>query len=738
MGKTCISHTMPRFAAYYVELNITTLMGYSGVVIREFQNKGFSEIHEISDDDFDIVWKYFLKRNQKGPSALVSKLREYLRCKKIIKPCRVVKTPAFKEWKAFEKYLQHVVGLEKSTISSYHLYLRQFWTFIGLNENKNAVQQLKIETIDAFLIQGCNHFSRYMKRYIIGHLRRYLSYLYFNKRISSPLHKMLYGPKIYKKEKLPKALPWKTVMQLCSSIDRTTQLGKRDYAIMMLGTNYGLRDKEIAGLLLDDINWREKSIKIRQPKTKNEIRHPLTDAVACALIDYLQNGRPMNLRSRHVFLRKLAPHNPFRHNIITDTLKRAVKHSGLQVPFKNAHCLRHSFAMYMIAKQKSIKVIGDLLGHHNPDSTATYIRLAVDDMRCVPLDYPQPPRTWVNRPSINIKNIPRRRDYLPQKLNWEFTSFLAVQIKKYITLKNSFGIVFRNQERALRLFDHFLKNSTANKIVNQEIFDNWICSLDNISAATRALRIHSVINFFKYLRREQSDCFCLDASMYIAMSRKRIAHILTPEEVGKILVETQSLFINHNEYQYKPMVVRMAIAIAYTCGLRISEACNIKREDIDLNNETLLISKTKFHKQRVIPLAKSVVSELKNYFITLNGHGIIFTPDMPVFLSYARCIENRPVDGSTIRNNFKKLCALLGIVTKSGYLPRFHDLRHSLAVNSLIKAYEQKLDLNAFLPLLSSYMGHVSINNTSYYLSLVEPLRIAVNDKFEKTYGNLG
>jgi integrase/recombinase XerD len=102
----------------------------------------------------------------------------------------------------------------------------------------------------------------------------------------------LYPPRVYREEKLPKALPWETVKACLHSIDRTTPSGIRDYAIFLPIATYGLRGCDIVALTLDDVAWRARCIRIQQRKTGRLLSLPLTDEVAAALLEYLRRGLP--------------------------------------------------------------------------------------------------------------------------------------------------------------------------------------------------------------------------------------------------------------------------------------------------------------------------------------------------------------------------------------------------------------------------------------------------------------
>jgi integrase len=164
-------------------------------------------------------------------------------------------------------------------------------------------------------------------------------------------------------------------------------MGRRDYAMLLLVTTYGLRSGEVVGLRLEDIEWRADRLRVRRPKVHAPLVLPLTSEVGAALLDYLQNGRPKE-PYREVFLRVRAPVAPLKRTALTQALRGWVRRSELPIPFAGAHCLRHSLAIHLLRQGTSLKAIGDLLGHRSAESTCVYLRLHVEDLRGVALPLP--------------------------------------------------------------------------------------------------------------------------------------------------------------------------------------------------------------------------------------------------------------------------------------------------------------------------------------------------------------
>ena len=127
----------------------------------------------------------------------------------------------------------------------------------------------------------------------------------------NPVFHSCRGLKKYSFAELPSTIPWSSIKDMLNRVNRTTPMGRRDYAILMLFITYGLRASEVAGLRLENIDWRRKVICVHQQKSRTILELPLTGEVATALVDYLRQGTSANYVSTnfHYLSGSIAPHN---------------------------------------------------------------------------------------------------------------------------------------------------------------------------------------------------------------------------------------------------------------------------------------------------------------------------------------------------------------------------------------------------------------------------------------------
>jgi integrase/recombinase XerD len=302
---------------------------------------------------------------------------------------------------SFAIYLEQVRGLASSTIERHCETIAALLAHIGFERRPRRLGTLTAHDIEDFICRGGKGLGRRSLQQMVTHLRAFLRFAASRGEAPTGLDTQIDTPRVYREEQLPRALSWDIVQAFLRAIDRTTPCGLRDYAIFILISTYGLRASEIVGLTLDDVEWRERRLRIRQRKTGGVLWLPLTDEVATALLDYLRQGRPqLGVRRyrrgfqtdpteyREVFLRCHTPAGVLKSTAITEAFQAWSRRSGLEIPFQGVHCLRHSYALHLLRSGLSLKTIGDLLGHRSSESTCVYLRLATDDLREVALSFP--------------------------------------------------------------------------------------------------------------------------------------------------------------------------------------------------------------------------------------------------------------------------------------------------------------------------------------------------------------
>lgn len=285
----------------------------------------------------------------------------------------------------YTAYLRDVRGFAASTISSHRRATQCFLRH--LEEAGRTVRYVRPADVESYVVKAGKRLSRGALQHDIAGLRGFLRFLSVNSKAPAGLDRRIDTPRLYRLEQMPRALPWDTVRSLLQSLDTTTVMGLRDYAIFLLIATYGLRASEIVALSLEDIHWRHRILRIHQRKTSSPLELPLTNEVLSALVKHLKRTPPP-APYRRVFLRMRAPIGILKPTAVTEAFQALVRRSGLSIPYQGPHCLRHSYAVHLLKSGTPLKTIGDILGHRTAESTSMYLRLATGDLREVALEVP--------------------------------------------------------------------------------------------------------------------------------------------------------------------------------------------------------------------------------------------------------------------------------------------------------------------------------------------------------------
>lgn len=287
------------------------------------------------------------------------------------------------------------------------------------------------------------------------------------------------------------------------------------------------------------------------------------------------------------------------------------------------------------------------------------------------------------------------------------------------------------------------------------------CSLATVSRVLRAFLRNTGNLDLNALRSEHAEAFlpvhgekvtsgwfpkyaALDRFLRFAISRGYMEHRILPTSLPDrppqfvpYIYSTEDmrrlLSVPDSHYSHScpisPDTMRTLILLLYGTGLRLGEAVRLTHEDADFKNAALTIRETKFGKSRLVPIGKDVVSILR---LHRKRHRPRFGCERPPTLLATKI-------GMNIRNDhadheFQWLRREAGVLRfdSARYQPRLHDFRHTFAVTRLLTWYREGKDTQRMLPLLSTYLGHCGIEETSVYLQMTRELLNEANRRFER------
>ena len=284
----------------------------------------------------------------------------------------------------FFEYLVSERGLRPATIRHYRHHLHRFAAYLA-RIGVSQLVELSPALLSAFVAErSATGLARTTIRNGCGVLRVFLRYAHREGLLPSDLSGAVEWPQAYRLSTIPRSISWEEVAKVLNSVDRRTPVGKRDYAILLLLVTYGLRSREIAALVLDDISWRRERLAIPERKAGHSSAFPLSTSVGEALADYMQHGRPQTT-DRHVFFRAVAPLQPIGSAAISARATHYLHKAGVNVVRPGSHTLRHTCVQRLVDANFALKTIGDFVGHRSEASTKIYAKVAVETLRQVAL-----------------------------------------------------------------------------------------------------------------------------------------------------------------------------------------------------------------------------------------------------------------------------------------------------------------------------------------------------------------
>jgi integrase/recombinase XerD len=303
-----------------------------------------------------------------------------------------------------------------------------------------------------------------------------------------------------------------------------------------------------------------------------------------------------------------------------------------------------------------------------------------------------------------------------------FESFLAPRLNDYITYREGLGYARRPCYDHLRLFDRYVHQSGADLgSLHPSFFlhmrANLIMQASSVNDVIIAAR-----GFFRFLVRR--EIFEKNPLLDIPPLKEQIAvpFIFSPEQTDHLLKAVCKKMRRTHTSFLKELAIYMALLMMARCGMRISEPLHLLKRHYRREEGTIYIEETKFRKDRLIPIPKTVMQEMENY---LSARASLCPDDQNPYLLPGKDLN--PIPDQQVRFFFHHAVREIGITQprkKLGNIifnpPVPHCLRHSFAVNTLKAIKERGQSPQHALPVLAAYLGHTTFFHTSVYLKVVD------------------
>jgi integrase len=306
------------------------------------------------------------------------------------------------------------------------------------------------------------------------------------------------------------------------------------------------------------------------------------------------------------------------------------------------------------------------------------------------------------------------------------TSDLHEQLEQYVALRRALGFQIRTEQRLLTEFVSALTAEGLAVPIRAQTAVEWAFkSGRHCQPAARSHRLGVARGFLRYLRAAFPDTEVPGTHLFGSTTRP-VPHIYTDTEIG-LLIEGANTLRPRGGLRPRTMVT--LIGLLASTGLRAGEAIRLRLGDVDLSAAPplLKIQQTKFRKSRLVPLHPSTAQALRKY--SKHRRRVC---DEGLCDRFFVSAKGKPLPYRTVSCTFVALTRRVGIRGPVGERgPSLHHLRHTFAVNRLLAWYRDGQDVNARIPELSVYLGHVKPENTYWYLTATTELLALAARRFE-------
>jgi integrase/recombinase XerD len=290
--------------------------------------------------------------------------------------------------KKFQEYRKQYQITEK-TLKNYERYIGKFLLYLERHGVTNLSQITVVSILDY-----ANIFATYSSATSynsLSALRVFLRYLHETSILDEDLSDKVPHVRYQRDAHVPSAFPKEDIKRILEAVDRANPRGKRDYAMLLLASELGLRSGDIRNLTFSNLHWETNTIELVMNKTGRPITLPLLEDVGLAVIDYVKYGRPQ-ADTDVIFLRHVSPIQKLTASGLTAIVRRYISLAGIKVKpgqSQGPHAMRHSLASALLEDSVPLPVISEILGHADSRTTGIYLKINVNQLRNCALEVPK-------------------------------------------------------------------------------------------------------------------------------------------------------------------------------------------------------------------------------------------------------------------------------------------------------------------------------------------------------------
>jgi len=381
------ANTWDNIVVYMKELDVETYTKDVGnSFFLKFLNKTKYQYNELTHRQKE-VWRHILVLNAMVDFGDVNHMDMYYRENVFSGP----------QGTYFISFLEYQSKIKRpASLKRYKSDLKVLYQYL-INNNIEVVK-IDIPIIIKFIEFCSNAKKSCCMNDIITTTRLFIRYLCDN-RLINDTRKEIWMTAIRSRTKhaakIPSVYTPNEIEQIIQAPDRSSPIGKRDYAMVLLAARYGLRVSDIINLQFKNVDWENNSLNILQVKTHKFVSLPLSEEVGNAIIEYIKYGRPQ-VDLPYIFVTGIAPYKEISSNVLSLNISKWIRMAGIDINRRKtgAHSLRHSLATNLLNINETLPVISEILGHSTSQSTTTYLRVSYEQLRQCALSVPLVPTNF--------------------------------------------------------------------------------------------------------------------------------------------------------------------------------------------------------------------------------------------------------------------------------------------------------------------------------------------------------
>lgn len=350
------------------------------------EGRGIRKIADLTDE---MVDNYLKHRKLREGRKCLHLLMGFLGEKGILNPIIAPKPPSPLLIEEYRQFLRGHRGVSEKTIQAHCSHVQSFLATLAEHAEPApaVIKNLAAPAVSRFIEDRAAVLTPSDRKRLCAAIRGFLRFLLLRGYLLRDLMSSVPVIPSFRLASLPQALAKEDIEKILGAVDRSTPVGRRDYAMFMILATYGIRGGQLCALRLEDIEWRRETLRIRAAKGGREVILPLLHAVGEALVDYLRNGRP-RVSSREIFIRVRPPLGPLGGSL-GQIIKPYARRAGVKALRVCPRVWRHGFASKMLAHGQPLKNISDMLGHRSIETTYIYTKVDIEMLRQAALDWPE-------------------------------------------------------------------------------------------------------------------------------------------------------------------------------------------------------------------------------------------------------------------------------------------------------------------------------------------------------------